>query len=144
MPKRAKNSYEALVRSPEIAVPALTDLTVKNLPPGLHFDARLTSFGIRVGKTKKTWVVIKGKNRTKVSLGHYPALSLHDARRRALIALASPDAPVERIAPQLFPDVLETYLEHQADDAAAPLALPDQANPPPPFQMAKGIGSSDP
>ena len=103
-------------------MPALTDLTVKNLPPGLHFDARLTSFGIRVGKTKKTWVVIKGKNRTKVSLGHYPALSLHDARRRALIALASPDAPVERIAPQLFPDVLETYLEHQAD-ALRPLSL---------------------
>ena len=113
-----KHSYEAR----KIAVPALTDLTVKNLPPGLHFDARLTSFGIRVGKKKKTWVVIKGKNRTKVSLGHYPALSLHDARRRALIALTSPDAPIERIASQLFPDVLETYLEHQAA-ALRPLSL---------------------
>ena len=85
-----KHSYEAR----RIAVPALTDLTIKNLPPGLHFDARLTSFGIRVGKTKKTWVVIKGKNRTKVSLGHYPALSLHDARRKALMALASPARPL--------------------------------------------------
>src|SRR5271170_7039111 len=90
-----KHSYEAR----RIVVPALTDLTIKNLPPGLHFDARLTSFGIRVGKKKKTWVVIKGKNRTKVSLGHYPALSLHDARRKALMALASRDTPVERFVP---------------------------------------------
>jgi integrase len=103
-------------------VPALTDLTIKNLPPGLHFDSRLTSFGIRVGKSKRTWIVVRGKNRTKVSLGHYPAISLHDARRKALIALASPDAPVERVAPLLFPDVLETYLEQQAS-TLRPLSL---------------------
>jgi hypothetical protein len=47
-------------------VPSLTDLSVRNLPPGLHVDTRLPSFGIRIGKSKKTWVVIKGKNRTKI------------------------------------------------------------------------------
>jgi integrase len=103
-------------------VPALTDIIVRNLPPGLHLDTRLTSFGIRVGKTKKTWIVIRGTNRTKVSLGHYPTLSLHDARRKALIALASPDAPIERVAVPLFPDVLETYLEQQAS-SLRPLSL---------------------
>jgi integrase len=66
------------------SVPGLTDLSVRNLPEGLHLDARLPSFGIRVGKRRKTWIVIKGKNRTKVSLGQYPAMSLADARRRAM------------------------------------------------------------
>jgi hypothetical protein len=103
-------------------VSVLTDLTVRSLPQGLHFDARLTSFGIRVGKTKKTWIVIKGANRTKVSLGHYPALSLHDARRKALLALASADAPIERSAPRLFPDVLQTFLAQQ-EEMLRPLSL---------------------
>ncbi len=103
-------------------MPVLTDLTVRNLTQGLHLDARLTSFGIRVGKTKKTWIVIRGTNRTKVSLGHYPALSLHDARRKALIALASPDAPIERTAPRSFPDVLEAFLSQQ-EETLRPLSL---------------------
>ena len=70
------------------SVPGLTDLSVRNLPEGLHLDARLPSFGIRVGKKRKTWIVIKGKNRTKISLGHYPAMSLADARRRAMAELS--------------------------------------------------------
>ena len=72
-------------------MPTLTDLTIKNLPPGLHLDARLSSFGIRVGKAKKTWIVIKGKKpHESFRSATTPALSLHDARRKALIALASP------------------------------------------------------
>ncbi|MGA8583656.1 MAG: Arm DNA-binding domain-containing protein [Roseiarcus sp.] len=69
-------------------MPGLTDLSVRNLPEGLHLDARLSSFGIRVGKRRKTWIVIKGKNRTKVSLGQYPAMSLADARKRAMVELS--------------------------------------------------------
>ena len=103
-------------------MPILTDLTVRSLPPGLHLDTWLTSFGIRVGKTKKTWIVIKGSNRTKVSVGHYPALSLHDARRKALIALASPGAIVEPATPQLFPEVLTSFLSHQKE-TLRPLSL---------------------
>ena len=49
-------------------MPGLTDLTVRTLPEGLHLDTRLPSFGIRVGKRRKTWIVIKGKNRTMISL----------------------------------------------------------------------------
>ena len=95
-------------------MPNLTDLTVRNLPEGLHLDTRLTSFGIRVGKTKKTWIVIKGQNRTKVSLGHYPAVSLHDARKKALVALASPEEAADRVVPKPFLEVVEMYLEQQA------------------------------
>jgi integrase len=76
-------------------VPGLTDLSVRNLPEGLHLDARLPSFGIRVGKKRRTWIVIKGKNRTKISLGQYPAISLADARKRAMLELSttSPSEP---------------------------------------------------
>ena len=57
-------------------MPNLTDLLVRSLEPGLHFDSKVPAFGIRVGKSRKTWVVVKGRNRTKVSLGHYPELSM--------------------------------------------------------------------
>lgn len=56
----------------------------------MYFDDKTPSFGIRVGKNRKTWIALKGPNRTKVRLGHYPALSLADARRKALITLGSP------------------------------------------------------
>jgi hypothetical protein len=90
-------------------VPNLTDLTIRTLPEGLHLDARLTSFGIRVGKSRRTWVVIRGKNRTKVSLGHYPAISLADARKRALAALA--ETGTDQIASPAFTVALKEFEE---------------------------------
>jgi integrase len=89
-------------------VPNLTDLSVRSLPAGLHFDGRLKSFGIRVGKNRRTWIVVKGTNRTKVALGHYPALSLAEARKRALVALGSPHDP--RVVPT-FPEALAAFLD---------------------------------
>lgn len=86
---------------------SFTDLSIRALPEGYHFDTKLASFGIRVGKRRKTWLVVKGKNRTKVTIGHYPALSLSDARKKALIALGSPY--VKTTAPA-FPDALEAFL----------------------------------
>jgi integrase len=91
------------------SVPNLTDLTIRTLPEGLHFDARLTSFGIRVGKSRRTWIVIRGKNRTKVSLGHYPAVSLADARKRALAALAA--TSTDQIDSPGFPTALKEFEE---------------------------------
>ncbi len=85
----------------------LTDLTIRALPEGVHFDERTPSFGIRVGKLRKTWFVVKGENRTKVRLGHYPQLSLHDARRRALVALGS---PFEAQTTLTFAEALDLFL----------------------------------
>ncbi len=90
-------------------MPNLTDLAVRSLPEGLHLDTRLTSFGIRVGKNRKTWIIIKGKNRTKVALGHYPAISLAEARKRALLALAANEA--EHITTPAFSDALSEFKE---------------------------------
>jgi integrase len=72
---------------------SFTDLSVRALRPGVYFDTKTPAFGIRVGKNRRTWIVLKGARSTKVRLGHYPALSLMEARRRALIALGSSYAP---------------------------------------------------
>lgn len=68
----------------------LTDLTVQSLKPGLYMDRKTPGFGLRVGKRRKTWIVLKEPNRTKLRLGHYPDLKLAEARRRAFIALGTP------------------------------------------------------
>ncbi len=84
-----------------------TDITIRSLPEGLHFDARTPGFGIRVGKNRRTWLVVKGASRTKVRLGHYPQLSLQDARKKALVALGS---PMEPTATPTFPEALNAFL----------------------------------
>ena len=88
MPNRAKNGDAVTVIN-------LTDLAIRSLKPGLYLDQKTQAFGIRVGKRRKTWLVLKEPNRTKVKLGHYPVLSLADARRKALIALGTPHQPIE-------------------------------------------------
>jgi integrase len=71
-------------------------------------DTRMPAFGIRVGKHRRTWVVLREPNRTKVTIGHYPALSLQDARRLAMVTLGSAPAPVvKEIA---FPAAVELFL----------------------------------
>lgn len=73
---------------------ALTDLTVRNLTPGVYFDIRTPAFGIRVGAHRKTWLVVRGRTRTKTVVGHYPAMSLSDARTTAKKMLTeTPELP---------------------------------------------------
>lgn len=88
-------------------MPNFTDVFVQKLPEGLHFDTKLPNFGIRVGKNRKTWMVVKGANRTKVSIGHYPDISLAEARRMAKETLIAPTWVKPRIS---FPDALQTFL----------------------------------
>lgn len=84
-----------------------TDLGVQKLPEGTHFDGKVKGFGIRVGKNRKTWIVVKGENRTKLTLGHYPATSLSDARKLAQEAIVAPTSGKPRIA---FPLALQAFL----------------------------------
>jgi Arm DNA-binding domain len=86
---------------------AFSDLTVRSLKPGLYFDTKTRGFGMRVGKNRRTWIVLQGQKSAKVRLGHYPALSLADARKRALVALGTPYQP--SIAPS-FIEAREQYL----------------------------------
>jgi len=68
----------------------LTDIVVSRLKqPGTYFDDHTPAFGIRVGKHRKTWIVIRGRDRLRTRIGHYPAISLADARKKALVLLGS-------------------------------------------------------
>ena len=107
---RFSASHHSVIELRANSVPGLTELTVRTLPEGLHLDARLPSFGIRVGKRRKTWIVIKGKNRTKISLGRYPAMSLADARKQAMVELSKSASPS---ATAIMPSYLEALAEFQ-------------------------------
>lgn len=86
---------------------AFTDLSIRALKEGVYFDTKTPAFGIRVGKRRRTWIVLKGDRSTKLRLGHFPELSLSEARRRALVALGSPHTP--STAPS-FPVALDQFL----------------------------------
>jgi hypothetical protein len=40
--------------------------------PGTYFDETTPAFGIRVGKNRKTWIVMRGVQCQRVRVGHYP------------------------------------------------------------------------
>lgn len=111
------------------SVPNFTDVVVRSLPEGLHFDERLPGFGMRVGKRRRTWIVVHGPSRTKrtkIVIGHYPDLGLHDARVKAKSVLGTSVATLSQLgfeeAVRLFLDqprwresskrVLESSLKH--------------------------------
>lgn len=85
-----------------------TDITLRSLKQGNFYDDKTPGFGIRIGKHRKTWHVVKQPSRTKVTIGYYPDLSLADARKRALVSLGSPSNLVS--APP-FPEARDEYLE---------------------------------
>lgn len=65
---------------------SLTDLQIKRLKAPdkgqkTYYDSALPGFGVRVSQGgTKTFVVLYGKDRRRRSLGHYPDLSLSEAR----------------------------------------------------------------
>src|SRR5437868_3835289 len=62
----------------------LTDIVVQRLQkPGSYFDEATPGFGIRVGKNRKTWVVMRGQIRQRMRIGHYPTMCLAEARKQA-------------------------------------------------------------
>ena len=65
-----------------------TDLTVAKLKPGVYVDEVTRGFGVRIGKTRRTWFVTRGKQREHVTIGRYPTISLADARKQARKLLA--------------------------------------------------------
>jgi integrase len=80
----------------------LTEIAVKALQPKdtqfVVWDSSFPGFGIRIGKRRKTWV--KKDGTTLVTLGHFPKLSLKDARAKARDATAA----------HPYKDTVKTYL----------------------------------
>lgn len=71
----------------------LTDISVRALRPAntnmTYWDDVTPGFGIRVGKRSKTWTIMRGRSRERVSIGQYPDTSLAEARAEAKRLLSS-------------------------------------------------------
>lgn len=85
---------------------SLTDLIVRTLPPGKYFDRKTPAFGIRVGKHRRTWIVMRGADRQLISIGQYPAVTLQDARTEAKRLLAITQPSSGRVS---FEEAYETF-----------------------------------
>jgi integrase len=76
----------------------LTDLTIKALKPPESFttywDTSLPGFGVRCSpKGKKTFTVMYGEDRQRVTIGVYPLMTLSDARNSAKHHLYAKNTP---------------------------------------------------
>ncbi|MEJ8568808.1 tyrosine-type recombinase/integrase [Elongatibacter sediminis] len=90
----------------------LTDLSVQRLKwdgkQTITWDTTLPGFGVRVGKNKKTFLIMVGKERRKVTIGHYPDDKLKDARNKAKSALLKvhhPKTDTESLKEEYLEDV---------------------------------------
>lgn len=93
---------------------ALTDISVRALKPTAaqvtYWDQTLPNFGVRVGLKRKTFVLLIGEARQRVSLGHYPAIGLADARKLARERLAERTLKIDRPTPFNFSEALTLFL----------------------------------
>jgi integrase len=95
---------------------ALTEISIKALKPTgaqvTYWDASLPNFGVRVGKLRKTFVVLIGSTtRRRMTLGTYPELSIAKARQAARQQLYSPDTMPEPKTPTAtFGEALDLFL----------------------------------
>lgn len=100
----------------------LTDLAIQRLPPAgphvTYWDDALPGFGIRIGKHSRTFVVMKGRNRRRVSLGRYPLTTLKDARTRAHALMGDFDRFTQKAGPKASQVVAE-YLAEQSKKTRA-------------------------
>jgi integrase len=99
----------------------LTELSVRALKPTetykTYWDATTPGFGVRVGKRAKTWTIMRGLTRERVTIGRYPDLSLSDARieaKKLLLENPEPKTSVLR-----FEDARKLFLEEHYRDASA-------------------------
>ena len=93
----------------------LTDINVRRLRGSerqvTFWDTQLPGFGIRVGKNRKTWTIVRGPKRERVSVGHYPELSLQGARKEAKRLLIEPTRPQTVSFEKAFDLFLSTHCE---------------------------------
>lgn len=87
----------------------MTDIVVSRLKqPGTYYDQTTPAFGLRAGKNRKTWFVIRGRERLRTNIGQYPSISLADARKRARMLLTEETTRGDRMT---FGDAYELFKE---------------------------------
>jgi integrase len=94
----------------------LTDISVRALKASekhvTYWDTTTPGFGVRVGKRTKTWTVMRGRQRERVSIGQYGAVSLSEARKEAMRLLSETTAtsiprPVSKLVREARAEFLE-------------------------------------
>src|ERR1700730_15748434 len=108
-------SHEVGAKTEQKIMPVthLTDVVVSRLKTlGTYFDKTTPAFAIRVGKNRKTWFVIRGRERLRTNIGTYPQMSLADARKEAKKLLSNAPTISSRMT---FTAAYDTFvLEHCA------------------------------
>ena len=96
----------------------LTEITVRSLKATdrrtTYWDAGMPNFGVRVGARRKTFIVLVGDERQRVTLGHHGEMTLADARKAARAQLAAREQEgkrSQRLEPITFKAALEMFLE---------------------------------
>jgi integrase len=99
-------------------MPVLTEITLRNLKPPergqkAYTDDSLTGFGVRVSQGgTKTFTLVYGVNRQRVTIGRYPVISLSDARTEAKRILAEHTLGRSRPQTIAWDGGLALFLEH--------------------------------
>src|SRR3981081_413490 len=71
------------------------------------------AFGLRVGKNRKAWFVVRGRERLRPNIGQYPATSLADARKGARKLLAEEPTKADRITFNAAYDIYKEALKNK-------------------------------
>ncbi len=106
-------------RSLKRAPVRITDLSIKRLIPPVkgqrtYTDGTLPGFGVRVASSgTKTFVLVHGRNRRRITIGRYPTISLQEARARARELIAQRVLGKEDLPPIKFEDAIPIFLASQ-------------------------------
>src|SRR3981189_2485369 len=89
-----------------------TDIAVSRVnTPRTAFDDDTPAFGLRVGKHRKTWFVVRGKERLRTTVGRYPDMSLAEARKEAKKLLTTAPVKTDIVRFQEAYDAYEVAIE---------------------------------
>lgn len=76
-----------------------------------YWDKSLKSFGLRVSQGgTRSWIVMLGKERRRITIGKYPTVSLADARKHARTLIAEQTLGKFRPARTSFDDALKDFI----------------------------------
>jgi len=108
----------------------LTDIAVRQLPHPesgdlKYWDEVVRGFGVRVTSRSKSWFVVRGKTRQLTTIGHYPEISLQNARKEAKRLLAQ--EPQKNVS-MAITDAVEAYLK-DCDGRLRPRTIEEYARP---------------
>ncbi len=99
----------------------LTDLALRALKSEKQetfWDVSLPAFGVRVGKHRKTFTVMVGRDRERRTIGVYPDINLQEARAKAKRILA--EATPSRAFSPTFAESLESFFATHCDQKQRP------------------------